>query len=132
MFALEVRDQIMIAHSLEGAFFGPAQNLHGATFVVDATFFAEELTAHGVVVDIGRAIETLKEILATVNYRNLDDLPEFRGQRTTTEFMCKWVFDQLVDAAKGGRLGEGGDAIARLRVTLTETPVAKAWYEAAL
>ncbi len=99
MFAVEVRDHIMIAHSLRGALFGPAQALHGATFVVDAAFIAERLDANGVVIDIGRAHEALKAILAPLNYRNLDDLPELKGANSTTEFLTKYIFDRLAQAA---------------------------------
>src|SRR5688572_14577371 len=105
MFAIEVRDPIMIAHSFRGAVFGPAQALHGATFVVDAAFIADALDPNGIVVDIGRAHDVLKAILSPLNYRNLDDVPEFRGANTTTEFLTKHVFDGLVAAARVGNLG---------------------------
>src|SRR5690348_641168 len=98
----------MIAHSFRGALFGPAQALHGATFVVDAAFIAEKLDANGVVVDIGRAHEALKEILKPLNYRNLDDVPDFNGANTTTEFMTKYIFDGLADVARAGDLGRDG------------------------
>ena len=132
MFAVEVRDHIMIAHSFRGAVFGPAQALHGATFVVDAAFIAKTLDANGIVVDIGRAHEALKAALASLNYRNLDDLPELKGVNTTTEFLTKYVFDRLADAARGGELGRSGRELAAIRVTLSESHVARAWYEAAL
>ncbi len=103
MFAVEVRDHVMIAHSFRGEMFGPAQALHGATFVIDAAFMAEALDANGVVVDIGRAHEVLRAILKDINYRNLDDLPEFRGHNTTTEFLTKYVFDRLAAAARDRR-----------------------------
>ena len=132
MFAVEVRDHIMIAHSFRGALFGPAQVLHGATFVVDAAFIAERLDADGVVVDIGRAHAALKEILAPLNYRNLDDIPEFKGANTTTEFMTKHIFDGLAKAARAGDLGRDGRELKAIRVTVSESHLARAWYEAAL
>ena len=132
MFAVEVRDHIMVAHSFRGAVFGPAQALHGATFVVDAAFIAETLDANGIVVDIGRAHEALKAALVPLNYRNLDDLVELKGVNTTTEFLTKHIFDQLADAARAGSLGRGGRELKAIRVTLSESHVARAWYEAAL
>jgi 6-pyruvoyl-tetrahydropterin synthase len=132
VFAVEVRDHIMIAHSFRGALFGPAQALHGATFVVDAAFMAEQLDANGVVIDIGRAHEALKAILAPLNYRNLDDLPEFNGANSTTEFMTKHIFDGLAKAARDGGLGRDGHELSAIRVTISESHVARAWYEAAL
>ena len=132
MFAVEVRDHIMIAHSFRGALFGPAQALHGATFVVDAAFLAEKLDNNGVVVDIGRAHAALKDVLAPLNYRNLDDLPELKGSNTTTEFLTKHIFDRLVDAARAGALGRDGGELKAIRVTLSESHVARAWYEGAL
>ncbi|MEX2033976.1 MAG: 6-carboxytetrahydropterin synthase [Xanthobacteraceae bacterium] len=132
MFAVEVRDHIMIAHSFRGAVFGPAQALHGATFVVDAAFLAEALDGNGIVVDIGRAHEALKSVLAPLNYRNLDDLPEFKGSNTTTEFLTKHVFDRLAQAARAGELGRDGRELSAIRVTISESHVARASYEAAL
>jgi 6-pyruvoyl-tetrahydropterin synthase len=132
LFAVEVRDHIMIAHSFRGAVFGPAQSLHGATFVIDAAFFAETLDANGIVVDIGRAHDALKAVLAPLNYRNLDDLPELNGANTTTEFLTKHIFDRLADAARAGSLGRDGRELKAIRVTLSESHVARAWYEAAL
>ncbi|QRG09190.1 6-carboxytetrahydropterin synthase [Xanthobacter dioxanivorans] len=132
MYAVEVRDHIMIAHSFKGALFGPAQALHGATFVVDVAFFRAELTVEGVVVDIGRAHEALKGVLGPLNYRNLDDLPAFAGRNTTTEVLCRHVFDRMAEAARAGTLGAGSDGLARIRVTLHESHVARAWYEADL
>ncbi len=122
----------MIAHSFKGDLFGPAQALHGATFVVDAAFFAPLLTDEGVVVDIGKATEVLKEVLAPLNYRNLDDLPVFAGQNTTTEMMAKFIFDQLATAIFDGRLGAGCQNIRAMRITLSESHIAKAWYLADL
>ena len=132
MFAVEVRDHIMIAHSFRGAVFGPAQALHGATFVVDAAFIADALDGNGIVVDIGRALDTLKATLAPLNYRNLDDVPELKGVNTTTEFLTKYIFDKLAQAARTGTLGRDGRELKAIRVTLSESHVARAWYEAAL
>jgi 6-pyruvoyl-tetrahydropterin synthase len=132
LYAVEVRDYIMIAHSLRGAVFGPAQALHGATFVVDAAFIAETLDANGIVVDIGRAHEALKAALAPLTYRNLDDLPELKGVNTTTEFLTKHIFDRLAEAARSGKLGRDGRELKAIRITLSESHVARAWYEAAL
>ncbi len=132
MYAVEVRDHIMIAHSFRGDLFGPAQGLHGATFVVDLAFFREELTADAVVVDIGRAHDALKATLGPLNYKNLDDLPQFEGQNTTTEFLCRHIFDAMAQAARTGALGPGSEGVSRIRVTLHESHVARAWYEADL
>ena len=132
MFAVEVRNHIMIAHSLRGAVFGPAQALHGATFVVDVSFIAERLDINGIVVDIGRAVECLKETLAPLNYRNLDDLPEMKGSITTTEFLAKHIFDRLAASARAGLLGRDGRELKAIQVTLSESHVARAWYEAPL
>ena len=132
MYAVEVRDHIMIAHSFRGAVFGPAQALHGATFVVDVAFIADTLDANGIVVDIGRAHEALKATLAPLNYRNLDDLPEFAGTNTTTEFLTKHVFDRLAEAARSGNLGRDGRELKAIRITVSESHVARAWYEAPL
>ena len=132
MYAVEVRDHIMIAHSFKGPLFGPAQGLHGATFVVDVAFFREELTPDGVVVDIGRAHDALKATLEPLNYRNLDDLPQFAGKNTTTEFLSRHIFDAMAGAARTGALGPGGEGVARIRVTLHESHVARAWFEGAV
>jgi len=132
MFTLEVRDHIMIAHSFRGEIFGPAQALHGATFVVDAAIMAKELDANGIVVDIGRALEVLKSVLGALNYRNLDDLPQFAGRNTTTEFLTKHIHDALAEAARAGKLGRAPEALAAIRVTLSESHVARASYEAPL
>ena len=131
MFAVEVRDHIMVAHSFPSPTFGPAQGMHGATFVVDAAFFAPALDAEGLVVDIGLATEALGETLAPLRYANLDAMPDFAGKFTTTEFLAKHIFDGLAAAARAGRLRDGG-RLARLRVTLHESHVARAWYEEAL
>ena len=132
MFAVEVRDHVMIAHSFRGALFGPAQALHGATFVIDAAFFAERLDANGVVVDIARAHEVLKAVLGPLNYHNLDEVPDFRGANTTTEFLTKYVFDRLADAARASKLGREGKELTALRISISESHVARATYEASL
>lgn len=129
MFALEVRDHIMIAHSLPGDSFGPAQGMHGATFVIDVAFFRETLTENDIVVDIGLAAEALKRVTATVNYKNLDELDLFGGKRSTTEVLCRYVFDQMVAEIAAGRLGEDAAEIQKLKVTLNESHVARAWFE---
>ncbi len=129
MFAVEVRDRIMIAHSLPDPFFGPAQNMHGATFVVDVAFFREKLTAQNVVVDIGAALEVLNKTLKPLAYQNLDNLPQFKGFLTTTEFLCKYIFDCMAKAADTGALGQDGKGLAKIRVTLSETDLARAVYE---
>ena len=122
----------MIAHSFRGAVFGPAQELHGATFVVRAAFLADRLDDNGIVVDIGCAHNVLKAALAPLNYRNLDELPQFKGVNTTTEFLTRYVFDQLADAARTGKLGREPRELKSIRVTVAELPSARAWYEAAL
>ena len=132
MFAVEVTEQIMIAHSFRGEVFGPAQQLHGATFVVQAAFLSERLDDNGIVVDIGRAHETLKWVLAPLNFHNLDDLPQFKGTNTTTEFLTRYVFDQLAEAARADALGRDGRELKAIRVTVSESPTARAWYEAPL
>ena len=129
MFAVEVRDHIMIAHSFKGELFGPAQALHGATFVVDVAFFREEITSDGVVVDIGRAHDALKATLGPLNYQNLDALPQFAGKQTTTEYLSKYIFDAMAKAARDGDLGPGGEGIVKIRVSLHESHIARAWYE---
>jgi 6-pyruvoyl-tetrahydropterin synthase len=132
VYAVEVSDHIMIAHSFRGAVFGPAQALHGATFAVSAAFLAERLDENGIVVDIGRAFEVLKEVLAPLNYRNLDEVAAFKNVNTTTEFLTRHVFDQLAEAVRAGRLGRDGREISALRITIGESPSACAWYEAPL
>jgi 6-pyruvoyl-tetrahydropterin synthase len=129
MYAVEVRDHIMIAHSLKGEFFGPAQKMHGATFVVDVAFFCEKLGAHDVVVDIGAAHDALKATLGPLNYRNLDEVPEFAGKRSTTEALCRHIFDRLHETLRKGALGADSEVVTRIRVTLHESHVARAWYE---
>jgi 6-pyruvoyl-tetrahydropterin synthase len=129
MYAVEVRDHIMIAHSFKGEMFGPAQALHGATFVVDVAFYREKLSANSVVVDIGRAIDELKAILKPLNYKNLDELSQFKGMQTTTETLARYVFDRMVEALKKGALGEESSGVSRIRVKLHESHVARAWFE---
>jgi 6-pyruvoyl-tetrahydropterin synthase len=132
VFSVTVRDHMMIAHSFRGEVFGPAQALHGATFVVDATFRRAEIDADGIVVDIGRATEELHAVVAELNYRNLDDVPEFAGKNTTTEFLAKHIADRLADRARAGDLGEYARALDGLVVTLHESHVAWASYERTL
>jgi 6-pyruvoyl-tetrahydropterin synthase len=132
LFSVTVRDHIMIAHSFSGEVFGPAQRLHGATFVVDATFRRAALDADGIVVDIGLATEKLHAVLAELNYRNLDDEPAFAGTNTTTETLARHIADRLADGAKAGELGDGARALDGLVVTLHESHVAWASYERAL
>jgi 6-pyruvoyl-tetrahydropterin synthase len=129
MFAVEVRDSIMIAHSLPDPFFGPAQNKHGATFVVDVAFLRPALTRLNVVVDIGRAQAALKAVLAPLSYQDLDTLPQFAGVLTTTEFLCQHIFEAMKAAIKQGKLGEGAEGLSALRVTIGETHLARAWHE---
>jgi 6-pyruvoyl-tetrahydropterin synthase len=132
LFTVEVRDHIMIAHSFRGAVFGPAQALHGATFVIDAAFMADALDDNGIVIDIGRAHDVLKATLAPLNYSNLDSTPAFKGKNTTTEFLTKHIYDQLAQAARTNKLGRDGRELKAIRVTLSESHVARAWYEAPL
>lgn len=130
MYGIEVRDHVMIAHSFDGEVFGPAQGVHGATFVIDACFMAETLDANGIVIDIGRAHEVLKSVLQPINYKNLDELPQFKGINTTTEFLTRHVFDALAAAARENRLGRPGAELKSIRVTISESHVARAWFEA--
>ena len=132
MYALTVRDHIMIAHSFKGEVFGPAQRLHGATYLIDACFKRSELDADALVVDIGLASETLRSVLAGLNFRNLDDEPAFAGKNTTTEFMARVIFEHMAAAIKDSRLGEGGRGLEHLQVTLHESHIAWASYEGAL
>ena len=129
MYSVCVRDHFMIAHSFRGTVFGPAQRLHGATFVVDVEFRRRELDADGIVVDIGKAGETLKAVLGSLNFQNLDENLEFKGSNTTTEFLAKVVFDRMVQAIGRGELGPNAGEIESARVTLHESHVACASYE---
>lgn len=132
MFTVEVRHHIMIAHSLRGEIFGPAQALHGATFIVDAAFLAETLDANGIVVDIGRAQAALNAVLAPLDYRNLDEVAEFKGRNTTTEFLTQHIFEALAEQARAGALGRDGRELKAIRVTISESHLARARYEAPL
>jgi 6-pyruvoyl-tetrahydropterin synthase len=132
MFSITVRDHVMIAHSFRGDVFGPAQRLHGATYVVDAEFHRDELDSDNVVVDIGLATDQLSAVLADLNYRNLDEEPAFSGINTTTEYLAKVIADRLADRIHGGALGETARGIAELVVTLKESHVASATYRRTL
>lgn len=132
MYSITVRDHVMVAHSFRGEVFGPAQALHGATFVVDATFRRSELDADGIVVDIGLATTQLGDVLADLNYRNLDEHPEFGGVNTTTEFLARVVADRLVARVHDGALGAGARGLSGVVVTLHESHVASASYERGL
>ena len=129
MYSVCVRDHFMIAHSFRGAVFGPAQRLHGATYVVDVEFRRRELDADGIVVDIGKAGDTLKALLAGLNFQNLDELPAFAGRNTTTEFLARVIFDRMIEAIARGELGPTAGEIESARVTLHESHVAWASYE---
>jgi 6-pyruvoyltetrahydropterin/6-carboxytetrahydropterin synthase len=128
MYTVSVRDHFMIAHSFQGEAFGPAQRLHGATYVVDLEFLRPDLDANGMVVDIGLATEVLKATLAGLNYRNLDEEPAFRGRNTTTEFLAHEVFERIVAAIGRGELGAAARGVERVRVTLHESHVASASF----
>ena len=129
MFSVTVRDHMMIAHSFRGEVFGPAQRLHGATYVVDATFRRADLDADGIVVDIGRAAEELHAVLAELTYRNLDDEPAFAGMNTSTEALARVIADRLADRVHAGALGDAARELDALVVTLHESHVAWASYE---
>jgi 6-pyruvoyl-tetrahydropterin synthase len=129
LFSITVRDHVMVAHSFRGEVFGPAQRLHGATFVVDATFRRAELDPDNIVVDIGRATEELGALLGELNYRNLDDEPAFAGINTSTEFLAKVIADRLAERVHAGSLGEGARGLAEIAVTLHESHVASASFE---
>ncbi|HVN10951.1 MAG TPA: 6-carboxytetrahydropterin synthase [Kineosporiaceae bacterium] len=129
MFSTTVRDHMMIAHSLHGEIFGPAQRLHGATFIVDATFRRDELDDDGIVVDIGRAARALADILGALSYRNLDDEPAFAGRNTTTEVLARYVADELAGRVRSGDLGEAARSLSGIAVTLHESQAAWAGYE---
>ncbi|MES4891726.1 6-carboxytetrahydropterin synthase [Streptomyces sp. NPDC096012] len=129
MFSITVRDHIMIAHSFRGEVFGPAQRLHGATFLVDATFRRRQLDEDNIVVDIGLATQELGAVVAELNYRNLDDEPEFAGINTSTEFLAKVIADRLAERVHKGALGEGAKGLAGITVSLHESHIAWASYE---
>ncbi|MEU5207533.1 6-carboxytetrahydropterin synthase [Streptomyces pseudogriseolus] len=132
MFSITVRDHIMIAHSFRGEVFGPAQRLHGATFLVDATFRREQLDEDNIVVDIGLATQELGAVVGELNYRNLDNEPDFAGVNTSTEYLAKVIADRLAERIHKGALGEAAKGIARISVTLHESHIAWASYERAL
>lgn len=133
MYSVTVSDSIMIAHSLDGEVFGPAQRLHGATFVVEVEMRRADLDRHGIVADIGRAIELLQEVLEPLAYRNLDEIAAFAGKNTTTEFLAREIFDRYAEGVRGGRLeGDSAKAIASMKVTLREKPTAWASFEGPL
>ncbi|MYY10240.1 6-carboxytetrahydropterin synthase [Streptomyces sp. SID4919] len=132
MFSITVRDHLMVAHSFRGEVFGPAQRLHGATFLVDATFRRAELDADNIVVDIGLATRELGTVVAALTYRNLDDEPDFTGVNTSTEFLAKVIADRLAERVAAGALGEGARGLAGITVTLHESHIAWASYERAL
>ena len=132
MFSVGIRDHVMIAHSFRGELFGPAQRLHGATYVVDVELRRPTLDPSGVVVDIGRASDTLRALLGELNYRNLDEVPALAGKNTTTEFLAHYVWQRMGDAAMAGALGPGSTEIAAIKVTLHESHVAYASFEGEL
>jgi 6-pyruvoyltetrahydropterin/6-carboxytetrahydropterin synthase len=132
MYSVTVRDHMMIAHSFKGDVFGPARRLHGATYVVDAEFRRRDLDDDGIVVDIGRAAESLKSVLAGLNFSNLDEDPAFRGRNTTTEFLARVVFERMAEAIRRGDLGDGARGIESLRVVLHESHVAWASFDGPL
>ncbi len=132
MFSITVRDHMMVAHSLKGPAFGPAQRLHGATYAVEATFRRDGLNDDGIVADLGLAGALLQDVLTGLDYRNLDDEPDLAGVNTTTEVLARLVADRIVDRLRGGALGPDSDALAAVAVTLHESPVASAGYERAL
>lgn len=132
MYTVSVRDHIMIAHSFKGEVFGPAQRLHGATFIVDLEFRRPDLDENGIVVDIGLAGDALRKTLAALNYRNLDDQADFTGRNTTTEFLARTIFDRIAASIRQGELGDGAQAIESLKVTLHESHVAWAAFEGGL
>ena len=129
MFEVTVSDHMMIAHTLRGAVFGPAQSLHGATYVVEATFARVRLDANGIVVDIGRAGQLLQQILADYSYRNLDELPEFAGRNSTTEVLAATIADRIAERVRDGALGENARGLDSIAVNLHESHVAAAGYE---
>ena len=132
MYTVRVRDHVMIAHSFRGEVFGPAQKLHGATYVVDVEFRRANLDENGIVIDIGLATDAVHKILGGLNYRNLDDEPAFKGRNTTTEVLARWVCDRIAGAVTRGDLGPGARAVESIRVTLNESHVASASYEGRL
>jgi 6-pyruvoyl-tetrahydropterin synthase len=132
MYSVNVRDHFMIAHSFQGQVFGPAQRLHGATYVVDLEMRRAELDPDGIVVDIGLATQVLHDVLEALNFRNLDEEPAFKGRNTTTEFMARVIFDRVAERVRAGDLGPHASGLSQLRVTLHESHIAWAAYEGAL
>jgi 6-pyruvoyltetrahydropterin/6-carboxytetrahydropterin synthase len=132
MYSVNVRDHFMIAHSFQGQVFGPAQRLHGATYIVDLEMRRAELDPDGIVVDIGLAAQVLHDVLAALNFRNLDDEPAFKGRNTTTEFMARVIFDRVAARIRAGEVGPHASGLSHLRVTLHESHIAWAAYEGAL
>jgi 6-pyruvoyltetrahydropterin/6-carboxytetrahydropterin synthase len=132
LYTICVRDHFMIAHSFDGAVFGPAQRVHGATYVVDAEFSAPQVSDAGIVIDIGRAGSALGAVLGELNFQNLDELSEFEGRNTTTEFLARVIFDRLKERIAGGELGPGSDQLTDLRVVLHESHLAWAAYAGSL
>jgi 6-pyruvoyl-tetrahydropterin synthase len=132
MYSLTVADHVMIAHSFKGEEFGPAQRVHGATFVVEAEFRAPALDRLNLLIDIVAAKEELRRVLDSFDYWNLDELPQFQGINTTTEYMCRHIHDLLAASIRAGKLGEGGKAVTSLKVLLRENPLAWAAYDAAV
>ncbi|WP_456269903.1 6-carboxytetrahydropterin synthase [Kushneria sp. AK178] len=132
MYSLTVRDHVMIAHSFNGQIFGPAQKLHGATYIVDVTFKRPELDRDDLIVDIGLASQTLSEVLSDINMQNLDEIEEFKGRNTTTEFMARVIFDRMAASIEADQLGETGKGLTALSVTLHESHIAWASYEGSL
>jgi len=132
MYSVSVRDHFMIAHSFRGDVFGPAQKLHGATYVVDVEFRRAELDPDGIVVDIGRACDVLKATLGRLNFQNLDEVPEFAGKNTTTEFLARTIFDRIASAVRDGKLGPGAFGLEAVKVTLSESHIAWGAYEGRL
>lgn len=132
MYTVQVRDHVMIAHSIPGEVFGPAQKLHGATYVIDVCFMREELDENDIVVDIGLALDVVKRTLAVINYSNLDEHAAFGGKRTTTEVVARWVFDQIKAAIASGKLGPSAKGLSRLKITLNESHNALASFESGL
>jgi len=132
MYSLTVADHVMVAHSFKGEEFGPAQRVHGATFVVEAEFRAEKLDRLNLLIDIAAARVELRRILDGFDYNNLDDMGEFAGQNTSTEFLCSYIHGKLIEVIQAGRLGEAAKAVQSIKVLLRESPLAWAAYEAAL
>ena len=132
MYSVEISDHIMVAHSMRGEIFGPAQQLHGMTAEIFVAIFSKELDDNGIVVDIGSAREELSQILESINYRNLDNLPQFKGRNTTVDFLCSYIYQRICDAAYLHKLGRAPQELTKIRVIIRENPNASACYEASL